>query len=85
VFNFMWNVMCNEWDRIPNDTVVEYFEDNYDRINAGAGTKSDMPYHWSGLSWYIEPGELFGWSEDNKYKLWSMFYGTNLPIPPKTT
>lgn len=84
VFNFMWNVMCREWDRIPNDTVVSYFEDNYDRINAGVGQKSEIPYHYKGLSWYIDSTELMFWALDNKHKLWAMFYGTNLPIPPGT-
>jgi len=83
VFNFMWNVMCDEWHRIPNDTVVEYFENNYDRINSGAGGKNPIPYKGNILTgWSIDSTSLMFWARKEKLKLWAMFYGNDIPYPP---
>ncbi len=84
VFNFMWNVMCNEWHRLPNDEVILYFENNYDRVNAGAKDGKELPYEGIGPFWSIDDQALMFWAIENKYKLWAMFYGKNLPYPPKT-
>lgn len=84
VFNFMWNAMCHEWHRLPNDEVVLYFENNYDRINAGAKDGKELPYEGIGPTWSIDDQALMFWAMENKHKLWAMFYGTNLPKPPKT-
>ena len=85
LFNYMWDVMCGESSRLGNEAVIKYFEDNYYRIDAASKDEDPLPYDGIGPFWSIDPADLMRWSLDNKYLLWSLFYGTKLPFPPKTT
>lgn len=82
VFDYMWYAMKGIKANL-NQTIIDYFEDNYDRIDAG--TSTELPYERVNvISWQLDVKRFKYWSHQEKYVLWSMFFGTTLPHPPGT-
>ncbi len=81
VFDFMWYTMKGLKTNL-NQTIIDYFEDNYDRIDAG--TKTMLPYEGFGPMWNLDLKSFRYWASKEKFSLWSLFFGVALPHPPGT-
>lgn len=81
VFQWLWEIMVGRITS-PSEAVIKHFENNFKSINEG--TPSEMPYDGIWPAWSIDPDDLKYWAKNEKFKLWGMFYGTNIPFPPST-